>query len=139
MRSLISHTTLPLLLLEIILNLSSAINNPAYFYEAILVKSHLSHFRMWATSVHLSVLISPILFTQLALENLARAAFGQRLTRNSTLRGTLYPAISVRAWAINSSSVTLIPGLQTTTACTDSPQFSAGMPMTAASSTAGWV
>src|SRR5581483_4641020 len=77
--SVIQH--IPLLLLEIVLNLYSAINNPSYFYEAILVKSHFPHFRMSAASVHLSVLINPILFTQVALENFACAAFGQRFVK----------------------------------------------------------
>lgn len=46
--------------------------------------------------------------------------------------GTLYPAISSRQCARNSSAVTVTPACGTTIACTASPHRSSGTPKTAA-------
>src|SRR4030042_277926 len=56
----------------------------------------------------------------------------------STDFGILYPAIFPRQWSISSFSVAVFPSWNVTTAFTDSPHFSWGMPITATYFTAGW-
>ena len=63
---------------------------------------------------------------------------GNRATY-SILFGALYAAICVLQWAISASGGTAMPWLQTTMASTDSPQYSSGIPITAASLTSVWL
>ena len=63
--------------------------------------------------------------------------FGSSVCENSMLRGTLKLASDRRQYAINSSAVSVFPGLRTTTAFTISPHFGSGIPKTATSRTAG--
>ncbi len=58
-------------------------------------------------------------------------------SRNAIATGTLNGASESRQYAMSSSAVAAAPGLSTTNAFTTSPFSGCGMPMAAASSTAG--
>src|SRR5581483_3710579 len=85
--SVIQH--IPLLLLEIVLNLYSAINNPFYFYEAISVKSHLPTSGCGQHQFTCLFLSAQYFSRRSRLRILPAPLFGRGSSSNSTLRGTL--------------------------------------------------
>src|SRR5438874_6393922 len=64
---------------------------------------------------------------------------GSSVSENSMLRGTLKLASESLQYAVNSSALSVFPGLRTTQAFTISPHFGSGIPKTATSRTAGCV
>src|SRR5581483_12155399 len=81
MRSLISHTAYTSTASRNSSEFVFSNKQPFLFLRSNIGKVASPHFRMWAASIHLPVLIGPILFTQVTLENFACAAFWQRFVK----------------------------------------------------------